>query len=251
MTLADALLDEGPVFGISQIDDADKLISTALSLSDKYDLIIEDYETINSINMWMESDDNYKLSNHYCNTILSSDRCKEVTMKAVKQGKGIQLAKKLCLEFEEELILCLENDFNNYKHMCDYLMKEEKYIDRVLDIYRKKLPLEELIGASDIKPEYKEVFQIELPYRFLLQNLWNYPLKGVDLIEKGLKCRDKSCRISALKCIQKWVTTADTPLSVMSFELYDIVSKIEPIETDSDARNMIEELVSGKTEFSD
>ena len=251
LTLIEALLEEGPVPGISKIDNADQKVSSVLSRWEKYDLTADDYQNISCIRTSIDSDENYPLSARECDTILSSDKCINTVNEAVKQGKAIRLAKDLGLEYKDKLMSSLENDFDSYKSMCDCLMEDERYLERVIDVFRKNIPFEKMTGDPEADVEYEDIYNYSLPYRFFIQNLSDHPLKGTDLVINGLKCKDSACRISALMTIQDWVTSSGTLLTGLSSELYSAVSEMVTAEPNAQAAEMIAELMSGKTEFSE
>ena len=62
LTLTDALLDEGPVWGISQIENADEILSDIVSRANEYTLSIDDYETVRRISV--ATNDKYPFRNN-------------------------------------------------------------------------------------------------------------------------------------------------------------------------------------------
>lgn len=76
LTLIDALLDEGPISGISNLNDADKIINNVILRSSEYELTAEDYNTIKSIKAQIDNSgakEQYPLSIKACDTVISSE----------------------------------------------------------------------------------------------------------------------------------------------------------------------------------
>ena len=144
LTLTDALLDEGPVWGISKIDNADEILSDIVSRANEYTLSIDDYENIRRISV--STNDKYPLGKQACDVLLFSDRCRLTVEKAITEGKGIELASLLGIDYKESLMLSLEKDFHNNRFYCDKLLGDDAYTERVLDVFRNNLPFEEMVG---------------------------------------------------------------------------------------------------------
>lgn len=72
-----ALLDEGPVAGISRVLHVSEDIMRYLSLADEFDLGIEEYETIQALQRWAESEEvsQPEIAGR-CAEILASEKCR-------------------------------------------------------------------------------------------------------------------------------------------------------------------------------
>lgn len=99
LTLIEALLDEGPVFGISKINNADQIISDVVKRADNYSIDIDDYELFLALKNWAEQDDEvHSLTLKACNILLSSERCVSTVKTAIESGKETRLAKYLGIQ---------------------------------------------------------------------------------------------------------------------------------------------------------
>ena len=249
LTLADALLDEGPVRGISLIENADVILSRIVSKSDEYTLSIDDYDTIRLISI--STNEKYPLAKQACDVVLFSDQCRITVERSVAEGKGIKLADLLGIDYKEKLMFSLEKEFHNNRFYCDKLLDDDAYIERVLDVFRANLPFEEMVGEPQDSIALGDDFDSSMTYRILLQNLRDKPLVGTDIVLKGFKCRTLTCRNAALACVKKWVIIKNMPLQELSPELFNAVSVLYPVEPNKDARKTLGELLEGKTEFSE
>ena len=94
--IIDALLDEGPVPGISGVDDAEESILRYLSQAEGFELGIDDYETVLDIHNWAVREEiNAPEITGRCAAIMASDGCVKTVAEAVKTGRGVRLAKLL------------------------------------------------------------------------------------------------------------------------------------------------------------
>lgn len=250
LTLADALLDEGPVWGISQIENPDEILSRLVSWAKQFTPSIDDYEMIRQISIFTKDQDQYSLTMQACDIVLLSDHCRLTVEKAVREGMGIKLAVLLGIDYKEHLMLCLEKDFLNHRFDCHNLLNDSRYLNRILDVFRKNLPFEEMIGAPQDSIGVGKDFEGSMTYQMLLQDLQDMPFVGTDMVQKGLKCRTLTCRNAALECVRKWVMIRQMPLQELSPELFEAVSVLFPVEPNEKARISEEELLKGKTDFS-
>ena len=250
LTLADALLDEGPVWGISKIENADDILSDIVSRANEFTLSIDDYETIRRISVATGDEDNYPLAKQSCDDVLFSDRCRLTVEKAITEGKGIELASLLDIDYKESLMLSLEKDFHNNRFYCDKLLGDDVYTERVLDVFRNNLPFEEMVGEPQDSIAVGKDFESSMTYQVLLQYLRDKPFVGTDIVLKGFQCRTLTCRNAALACVKKWVKLKKMPLKELSPELFEAVSELYPAEPNENASETLKELLEGKTDFS-
>ena len=96
ITLIEGLLNEGPVPGISELENTESILLRFLELVPEYSPGIDEYETILSILEWEEDEDvNLPSVSQAAESILHSPSCTEAIEKAVKEGSGRRLAQKL------------------------------------------------------------------------------------------------------------------------------------------------------------
>lgn len=249
LILADALLDEGPVWGISQIENSDEILSAIVSRAKEYTLSIDDYEDIRRISI--STNVKYPLAKQACDVVLFSEQCKLTVERSVAEGKGIELAVLLGIDYKEQLILSLEKEFHKNRFYCDKLLGDETYTERVLDVFRNNLPFEDMVGEPQDSIAVGKDFDSSMTYQIFLQNLRDKPFVGIDIVLKGFQCRTITCRNAALACVKKWVILKNTPLQELSSELFDAISALYPVEPNENARKTEKELLEGKTEFSE
>ena len=98
-----ALLDEGPVPGISGVDDAEDSLLRYLSQSDRFTLGIDDYEAVLDIYNWAVREEvkNPEITAK-CAAVMASDGCSKTVEEAVKTGRGVSLARMLGITCPDE-----------------------------------------------------------------------------------------------------------------------------------------------------
>lgn len=249
LILADALLDEGPVWGISQIENSDEILSAIVSRAKEYTLSIDDYEDIRRISI--STNVKYPLAKQACDVVLFSEQCKLTVENSIAEGKGIELAVLLGIDYKEQLMLSLEKEFHKNRFHCNKLLGDEAYTERVLDVFRNNLPFEDMVGEPQDSIAVGKDFDSSMTYQIFLQNLRDKPFVGTDIVLKGFQCRTITCRNAALACVKKWVILKNTPLQELSSELFDAISALYPVEPNENARKTEKELLEGKTEFSE
>lgn len=249
LTLIDSMLDEGPVMGISRVENADEIVSGIVNRCNDYEIGIGEYETVKNIQLWAENKENPKpLTADACKNILSSEKCKSTVKNAVKNGKGIRLAKEFGIEYKDDLIKCLEEDFENNCCQSGHLMNDEKYIEKVVDLYRRKLPFDKMVGEPETHAGEGENFKNFLNYEIFIPKLYDKPLVGEDLVINGIKSISCRCRKSALDCVKQWIEIKKMPLAELSENLYSTVTELEPKEPDESVKTLINEILSAKTD---
>ena len=99
----DALLDEGPVPGISGVEDPEEDILAYLSAAEEFPLEAEDYDTIFTLMSWaMDEDVSLPPVADACGALLSDPVCGEIVATAAAEGRFLPLARALGLLENEE-----------------------------------------------------------------------------------------------------------------------------------------------------
>ena len=246
-TLISALLDEGPVTGISGLNDAEKILQRFLELAGNYDLAVEEYECILDIRNLAEQ--KYPSLAGLAEEILHRPACLAAVNESLTDGKGLRLAEELDIPYLPQLFECLQKDFShNYWH-CLQLMNAPEYRERVLQLFASHLPLSGMEGDlradAGLGEEYHRYMQLDL----VMQGVMNTPLEGTEFILTGLKSPVIRCRNRALTVLKTWVRLTGKPLASLSEELYNAVKELkDSAGTDMPVESVIP-LLEGQTEF--
>lgn len=250
ITLIEGLLDEGPVPGISNFENAESILLKVLELMPEYSPDINEYETILSVREWAEDGDFSSVS-RASDRILHSPSCTSAVEKAVKEGSGLDLAEKLNIPFRDQLLACMRRDFDRSYYNVRYLMEAPDYVDSVLRLFHEKLPLSEMKGEPVDDPcmgeEYKDYDKLQ----FLIQELEDKPLTGTEFIKAALESPAPRNRYRALAVLKAWVQAKGTALSALLPEIYEEVLLLRNREKKEDYFKMIDPLLEGRIEFPD
>lgn len=243
-TLIRSLLEDGPVTGIYSIENSEDVLMKFLEISRSYDLSVSNYDLILTIRNWA-ADQKYACIVNNCDLILHSRECAESVENAVEEGKHyFSLADEAGISYQPYLMEMLRRDFDNEYYNIEYLMKSAEYIDKVLDLYREKIPIS-LIKKGDIRGLKGR--QVEK----LIYNLENCPGYGADFIIAGLESHFGNLDFRGITALKKWVCIKGKPLQEVSpyaaERLKVIGRRCFGAQMDSD----IEKLLNGVTYFSD
>lgn len=244
------LLDEGPVSGISEIEDSAEMIAAFLNQARRIELNLEDYEAIWDIYTHYENSQNASIDS-LCQGILASDECKNAVREAVKEGRSIVLAQRLQVEYKADVLRLLKTEFDGKFHLCNLLMGDAEYQSEVLDIFRQNLPLDEmktyLTDSHGLGEEYKRQRQLES----LVQELRRYPLEGIDFVETALQSAPVRTRNFGISALEEWVSAKKVPLKELMPDTYNLLSRLREIEVRDDVKKKMDRLIAGTITFTD
>jgi len=250
-TLIEGLLDEGPVPGISRLENAEAVLMRFLAVAPNYSLTADDYDTILSVREWAENKDSDLTSViEACDRILHSAACTASIEEAVKEGRALRLAEALDIPYLDQMLACMERDFDGNYPNVRYLLADPAYVEPALKLYLEELPLAEMKGDPIDDPclgaEYKDFDKLQ----YLIQELDDKPLTGCEFIKAALESPVSRNRYRALAVLQAWVEAKGTALSELNPELNEAVSLLEWREIVEGNLKMIEALLAGETRFS-
>ncbi len=242
--IMDALLDEGPVPGLSEVEDAEGALNSYLDQAVKQELNADEYETVMSIlNRDSEEKTEMPSVRARCEEILNSPECMAAAMAAVTEGRHFGLADSLEIDYAGKLFELMKDDFDKYHAQCWRLMDKDEYVDPVIDLFTERLPLEVMKSRpttnSGLGPEFQEYSKL----LFILQELDDHPGKGEKLLITGLNSPVVNNRFMAVRVLKNWTHRLSRPLREISpginAELYKLPSA-EPIpELKSDMLDLL------------
>ena len=245
--LMDALLDEGPVAGISALEEPEEALSAYMDQAEKQELNINDYDTILRIRNWASEDRaNIPSIMTRCENVLNTPTCKAMAASAVGEGKAYELAETLGIDYSKTLFENMKNDFEKYHPQCFRLMEHEEYVDPVIQLFMEKLPLDEMktgpTTSSGLGPEYSEYSKL----LFIIQELSNYPGKGEELLAAGLNSPVVNNRFTSVRVLKDWTKITDKPIKQISPMLHGELYKLPSHEPVPEIKSDILDLLRGK-----
>lgn len=232
-----SMLYEGPVCGISAVEDADTMLLELLEQVKRHRLGLDICETVYHI----ISDERSDEVNSLCRQILNSDEAREIVIGALNEGKGIELAKYLNIDYAVPLYWHIAADFENGCSSCGSLMSNDDYREKVLELFRRNLSMDEMISeptdCMGLGAEYQNYSRL----MFAIQELKPYPLCGADLVELGLRSPVVNNRNMALRVLDSWCKIRECSLHELSERLYDRVAELKEKEVSDSVKKSIEE----------
>ena len=136
------IISEGPVAGISELPEAESVLADYVSQVSLHTLELDDYGVIFEIFKYASEDMDFPDLVSLCRTILTSEACRSCIEAAVKDGRGIDLAIACGIPYQAELLQALQDDFENQYSNCRYLLNDNDYREKALDVFRKIIPPE-------------------------------------------------------------------------------------------------------------
>lgn len=248
--IIEGLLDEGPVPGLSEIQDRDEIILIFLEVADTMELILDDYEVIYGIYSYYKEEisDRCEIA-LVCKKMLTTYRCRCLILEGVKKGRCIDMAINTGVNVKPYVFDLMNSSFKEYYYLCGYLIDDQEYRDKTIALYRHELPLEEMktrpTNTLGLGKEYWKQSALE----FLFQELRRYPFEGQDFVKVGLQSAPVRTRNGALYVLEFWVSAEQKSLSELLPDMWELLSKLIEIEPDDNARMRMEKLLSETVVF--
>ena len=250
LMIFDGLVDEGPVAGISQLEGIDGLVSPLLDAAEGKELTIEDYEVFYHI--WcMYREDGYEQNQvgvRLKKLLLTYD-CRWKLLEALKNGRCYDMAADTGVDVKPYALEALRADPVGRAHLCMYLMDDPGLRAETLQIFRSGLPLEELkttpADSLGLGEDYPRTSALE----FLMQELRNWPLEGIEFVETGLRCAPVRTRNGALYVLELWVEAEGKPLAELLPGTWTLLKDLREVEPVDEVRAKMDKLIEGAVSF--
>ncbi len=245
-----ALLDEGPVPGISSMENGDQIIETFLDAAEKQPLELEDYRVIYDIYLhYKEAGEGRSWPALKSKKLLTTYRCRCMILDALKQGEAVDMAEGTGVDVKPYVMELLKSSIKEHRHLVRYIMDDEAFRREAIELYRQQLPPDSIHPGPGTALGLGEEYWRESALEFILQELRRYPLEGMDLVETALKAEPVRTRFGALNVLRHWVSLEKKPLSELLQELCPLLESLKDAEPDDDIKAGVEELLSGATSF--
>lgn len=251
--LIEGLLDEGPVPGISQIKDRMLILQQFLDHSAKQELTIADLNVVLLISQWCGdlSAKEAKNIKEKAEAILFDTKNAGVVQEAIKNADGLMLAEKLGLSFKNQLLECIEQNFEENCHKCFWLMKDPDYIEKVVEVFCNKLPFDIITaGAAEGCDFGDENFKYYAMLESILTNFGRVPVeREPELAAAAVQCPSARVRRQGVVVLKVWVENAGVTLEKLLPQVHKLLTDIVADEVCNDIKESINELIAGKTAF--
>ena len=252
--IIEGLLDEGPVRGISAMEEPDAeiaaFLNAALAFAREGKLLAGDYETVDAIRGSYEDNvpDRPEIIS-VCEGLLQTSACRAAVAGAVREGRCIALALSLGLDCKEDFFRVTQADFSKQIYLIQLLMHDPSYQDRMIALCREKLPLEEMKAPPTDQSlntglEMWKMNALEIA----LQALRDRPGEGLDFVETALQCAPVRLRNMGLAVLEAWTAARGEPLSALLPQTHRLLAALRVIEPNEGVRGRMDKLIAGTVE---
>lgn len=250
--IIDALLDEGPVEGISVYEYAAEALQRYLQFAMQYVATIKHLWYILNVRNWL---DDSEITNKdellkMCDSLIHRPSWQEIICEILADSSDDQqffyaakAANRVNLDVSELIYnAIMQNPIKCYGYLSMVYQKPE-YAKELTKVYEEVLPLDEMAaGMGDFL--YAEKFPHEHTcLDFLLQELKIYPKTGCRLVKAALQSPVTRERNGACAVLSEWCQELNQPLQTISPDLYALLNDIAQIEVNSDAKKSMEKLL--------
>lgn len=248
--LLDGLFNEGPVTGISALENEEEIVQTFLDEVQTMQLELKDYELMHTILAYCKKTDAEKCSIALsCRKFLTSYRCWCLVKDAVIEGKNIDMAVDIGFPCKPYIIDLMKSSFEEHYPLCRHLAHDAESRKILLDLYREKLPLETMKTLPGTTLGLGKEYWRQSALEFLLQELRQYPFEGQEFVETALQSEPVRTRNGALYVLEFWVATKGKPLSEILPGFYDLLTRLRALEPTEHNKDRMDKLLSGATVF--
>lgn len=254
LDITSALLDEGPVRGISLIDNIEGYIEKVLAHAlDNMPLKPDDCIVINEISDWLEDylDEDNEVFESTIDAILCDKEVRESILKELPTGRYYGLAEAIGLPYKELLFYNLEENFDEpmVYFSISHVMDDAEYRKKVIDLFLKKLPLRAMAcGPKDVG-DVLNSSEDNKRLAYMLQMLREYPGEGKEFVLTGLQAEVNSTRYQATITLRNWVEEERKPLCEEYPDLYDVLKRVRSLEMHEHNMPLMDKLLAGEYKF--
>lgn len=251
--LLEGLLDEGPVPGISQIKDRMLILQQFLDHSAKQELTIADLNVVLLISQWCGdlSAKEAKNIKEKAEAILFDSKNIGVVEEAIKNADGLMLADKLGLPFKNQLLECIEQNFEENCCKCFWLMEDPDYVEKVVEVFCNKLPFDIISAGAAADCDFGDKnFKYYAMLESILTNFGRVPVgREPELAAAAVQCPSARIRRQGVAVLKVWVENTGVPLKELLPQVHKLLTDIVVDEVCNDVKESINELIAGKTAF--
>lgn len=251
--LLEGLLDEGPVPGISQIEDRMLILQQFLDHSAKQELTVADLNVVLLIAHWCDDlpAEEAKNIKEKAETILFDSKNIGVVEEAIKNADGLMLADKLGLPFKNQLLECIEQNFEENCCKCFWLMEDPDYVEKVVEVFCNKLPFDIISAGAAADCDFGDKnFKYYAMLESILTNFGRVPVgREPELEAAAVQCPSARVRRQGVAVLKVWVENAGVTLEKLLPQVHKLLTDIVADEVCNDIKESINELIAGRTAF--
>ena len=254
--IMDALLDEGPVPGISEYDHAEESLALYLSHAKKYATTLKHLWYILNVKTNMEDS---KIANKAEIMALSEEieksRNWEDAIRDILTRRdddyffyACNIASRMGINVSEQLLAIIKDEPLPYWPYALRFFRKTTMVAEMISIYESVLPLDKLATGMGDDLFAEDLFDEHSCLESIINELKAYPMQGVRFIQTGLNSRVVRERNTACHILAEWIKTERKPLAELSPEIYEEVVRIHALEVNTETKARMKGLIDGVIE---
>lgn len=242
--ILDAMLDEGPVVGISAFENAEEIMQALFAATKiRTDLEAQDYVSLIDLRDYIqEKEDVSAAFKEELTLFLQSKQVKETIQRALENGKAFEIARRLQMDYQEYAYRAVEADFVKNAWIASLLIKDSYKVQEIIDLAYEKFCAAQIgTGAAD-EIGLGEKFETHQALTMILQVLRDRIHVGENLIQLALKSPVVSNRNVALSVLEAWKNASGKTIQELSPTLAEALEDGLKEEVREDIREKMEML---------
>ena len=235
--LITALLNEGPAFGISSLENKEMLIEKYLKKAKYLSSTENDYRSVMMIQKYIKDDE--KINNNFikiCNEILNSEKTVNNIKELMKKGYSYDIAKYIKIDIDSYVLEYLQSNLLKNPYIIYDISKKEN-IEKLILLVERRLPLEKMKGFPTDKINF--INQEFTVLDVVVRTLENFEGIGKNLIICALNSPYVEVRYGGANTLEKWKDMG----YIFPDEIIENIKKLEKIEVDDELKEKLNKLV--------
>ena len=249
--IIDALIDEGPVEGISVYGHAEEALLRFLIMADEHTTTLRQLWRLLNVKDYLESfksskkDEMSALVTH----IISKAMWRELIYSTLSDSSAsafffaANAAQRMGFDAEDLVFSAVKSDpIKNQGHLPS-LYKNPEYAKELTALYESILPLDKMATGMGDHLFAEDYWQEHSALDFVLQELGKYPNLGESLLKTALGSPVVRERNFACRVLHAWSEKLSQPVRMFSPELFHMLEGTMQQEVNPDTKKRMEELL--------
>lgn len=243
----DAMLDEGPVSGISAFENAAEIMQAFFAAAKmRTDLEVQDYVPLIDLRDYIQTNGSESLSalKEELTLFLQSKQVTETIQYALEKGKAFETARRLGMDYQKYAYQAAVEDFVKNAWIASCLIVDDYKVQEVIDLAYKGLHVENIASGAADEIGIGEEFEAHQALTMILQALRDKIHVGENLIRPALKSPVVSNRNMALAVLEAWMKASGKTIQEISPTLAEALEDGLQDEVRKDVRKRIEQILN-------
>lgn len=249
--IINALIDEGPVDGISAYDHAEEAMRLYLWIAKSHVATMKHFWYILNVQDWLEDSEisSKEELQYLCNEITNKSECVELIQNILQSPEDVRFfyavnaARRLNIDISQQLFEAVKANPIKHSGYLSWLYDKPKYAIELTKLYEGILQLDKMekgmgdyLFATKLRAEHNCL-------GFVLQELGNYPNTGEHIIRTALLSPVVGERDGATNALLEWSNRLDKSLADISPLLFSIVRDLALIEVNLENQESMNQLL--------